>query len=165
MHFSFLFLFFFSNSFCSTCKNFICFYPTTPNPSSPGFMTWEWSGPNFFLVVSFFFLFLLFIYFHCQQKKQELAIISLMMFVFGCVQKLASKTASFLRLNFLVLAHDCDQVERKCDQKNGTRARPEKFCDQHREDFSRPEQCCFRLLVSILSVSQSVCLFVCLYRD
>ena len=27
----------------------------------------------------------------------------------------------FLRLNFRVLAHDCDQDERKCDQKNGTR--------------------------------------------
>ena len=27
----------------------------------------------------------------------------------------------FLRLNFQVLAHDCDQDERKCDQKNGTR--------------------------------------------
>ena len=27
----------------------------------------------------------------------------------------------FLRLNFRLLAHDCDQDERKCDQKNGTR--------------------------------------------
>ena len=44
------------------------------------------------------------------------------MFVSGCVQKMASKIASFfLRLNFRVLAHDCDQDERKCDQKNGTR--------------------------------------------
>ena len=27
----------------------------------------------------------------------------------------------FLRLNFGILAHDCDQDERKCDQKNGIR--------------------------------------------
>ena len=45
-----------------------------------------------------------------------------MMFVSGCVKKMASKIASFfLHLNFQVLAHDCDQDERKCDQKNGTR--------------------------------------------
>ena len=58
------------------------------------------------------------------------------MFVFGCVQKLAF---FYLRLNFWVLAHDCDQDERKCDQKNGTRARLEKFCDWHRKDFSSPD--------------------------
>ena len=37
---------------------------------------------------------------------------------------MASKIASFfffVRLNFRVLTHDCDQDERKCDQKNGTR--------------------------------------------
>ena len=55
----------------------------------------------------FFFLFLLSFDFHPPPppppppKKKELAIISLMMFVFGCVQKLASKIASlFLRPNF-----------------------------------------------------------------
>ena len=63
-----------------------------------------------------------------------------MMFVFGCVQKLASKLAYFLCLNFWVLAEDCDRVERKCDQKNGEGDRPEKLCDHHRKDFSSPEE-------------------------
>ena len=57
----------------------------------------------------------------------------------------------FLRLNFWVLAHDCDQDERKCDQKNGTRARPEKICDWHRKDFSEP--CYYNL-----TLSESFCL-------
>ena len=53
-----------------------------------------------FFLFFFFFFFLLFIDFHYQKKK--LAIISFMMFVeSGCVQKMASKIASFfLRLNF-----------------------------------------------------------------
>ena len=117
-------------SFCSTSKLFICFYSTTPTPSSQGFMRMKWaqllSSSSFSFLSFFFFFFLLFILFHCQKK--ELAIISSMTFVSGCVQKKASKIASFfffffsqLRLNFRVLAHDCDQDERKCDQKNGTR--------------------------------------------
>ena len=124
---------FLSFSFCSTCKRFICFYSTTPTPSSPGFKRMNWAQ----LLSSSFFLFLLSIDFHCKEKKDR-AIISLMMFVFGCVQKLASKIASFFAPKFLSLAHDCDQVERKCDQKNSARARPEKFCDWHRKDFSSP---------------------------
>ena len=120
-----------SFSFCSTCKRFICFYSTTSTPSSQGFMRMKCaqllSSSFFFFFLSFFlsfffffFFFLLFIDFHCQKK--ELAIISLVMFVSGCVQKMASKIAFFcLRLNFRVLAHDCDQDERKCDQKKGTR--------------------------------------------
>ena len=114
-----------SFSFCSTFKLFICFYSTTPTPSSQGFMRMKWAQ---LLSFSFFFFsfFLSFFFFAFHRfslpKEKELAIISLMMFVSGCVQKMASKIASFfLRLNFWVLAHDCDQVERKCDQKNGTR--------------------------------------------
>ena len=82
---------FLSFSFCSTCKLCICCYSTTPTPSSPGFMRMKWAQ----LLSSsfFFFFFFAFIDFHC--RKKELAIISLMMFVFGCVQKLlASKLAS-----------------------------------------------------------------------
>ena len=50
-----------SFSFCSTCKLFICFYSTTPTPSSRGFMRMKW--PNFLLVVSFSFLFFFFFFF------------------------------------------------------------------------------------------------------
>ena len=38
-----------------------------------------------------------------------------------CPEDGLNDSSFFWRLNFWVLAHDCDQVERKCDQKNGTR--------------------------------------------
>ena len=87
------FFFFLSFTFCSTCKLFICFYSTTPTPSSPGFMRMKWAQV---LSSTFFFCFA----FHRfspppPPQKKELAIVSLMMFVFRCVQKLASKIASF----------------------------------------------------------------------
>ena len=117
----------------------MCFYSTTPTPSSPSFMKMNIYRAQLFSSSFFFFFFFFFVSID-HYKKKELAIISLMMFVFGCKQNLTSKIASFLflRLNFWVLAHDCDQVERKCDQKNGARARSEKFCDWHRKDFSSP---------------------------
>ena len=93
---------FLSFSFCCTCKRFIGFYSTTPTPSSPGFKRMNWAQ----LLSSSFFLFFFFAFHRfskvAKKKKKHLAIVSLMMFVFGCVQKLASKIASFffLRLNF-----------------------------------------------------------------
>ena len=69
----FPFFFFLSFSFCSTCKLFICFYSTTPTPSSPGFMRMEWAqvlSRSFFLSFFFFFFFLLFINFYYQNKKK-----------------------------------------------------------------------------------------------
>ena len=123
----FPFFFFSFFSFCSICKLFICFYSTTPAPSPLGFMRISWAQllPSKFLFLFFLSFFFFFFFFFCFSsifiaKKKELAIISLMMFVSGCVQKMASKIA-FFRLNSGVLAHDCDQDERKCDQKNGTR--------------------------------------------
>ena len=99
--------FFLSYSFLSfsffllfTCKLF-CFYSTTPTPSSPGFMRMKWNqllSSSFFL---FFFFLLLSIFI---AKKRELArTISLIMFVLGCVQKLASKIASFFAPKLLSL--------------------------------------------------------------
>ena len=50
------------------------------------------------------------------------------------------------------------KVGRKCNQKNGARARPENFCDWHRKDFSSPEEClqlcsapCLTPLLALLS--------------
>ena len=103
---------------------------------------------------SFFFFSFFLSFFFCFSsifiaKKKELAIISLMMSVFGCVQKMASKIASFffffLRLNFRVLAHDCDQDERKRDQKNGTR-----------ENSATGTEKIFRALINMLSVTDFV---------
>ena len=64
------FFFFLSFSFCSTCKLFICFYSTTPTPSSPGFMRMKWaqllSSTSFFL---FFFFFCFSSIFFTKKKK------------------------------------------------------------------------------------------------
>ena len=49
----------------------------------------------------------------------------------------------FVAPKVLSLAHDCDQVERKCHQQNGARARSEKFCDWHSKDFSSPGEVSF----------------------
>ena len=72
-------------------------------------------------------------------KKKELAIIDDVR-VRVCAE--ASLKVFFLRLNIGVLEHDCGQVERRCEHKNGTRARPEKFCDWHRKYFSSPGTAC-----------------------
>ena len=93
----------------------------------------EWSGPNFFL----FFFFFAFHRFSLPKKGTCYHFIDDIC-VRVCAEAGLKDSFFFLRLNFWVLAHDCDQDERKCDQKNGTRARPEKFCDWHRKDFSSP---------------------------
>ena len=139
--FSFLFLFFLSFSClfflcCSTCKRFICFYSTAPTSSSPSFMKMNWAQ---FLSSSFFFCFVLFsIDFHC--KKRNLLSFHWWCSCSGVCRSWPQIASFFLRLNFWVLAHNCDQVEIKCDQKNGAQARSEKFCDWHRKDFSSPEE-------------------------
>ena len=115
-----------------TCRLLICF--SNSNNSYPVYLFWF--HQHELSTASFFFLFF---DFHCKKKK--LVFMSLMTFVFGCVQKLPSKISFFvfsLRLTFSGLAHDCDQVERKCNQKSGACVRPEKFCDWHRKDFSSP---------------------------
>ena len=64
---------------------------------------------------------------------------SLMVIMWLCAEAAFKDKPVFLRLKFLVLARDCDQNERKYNQKNGARVLPEKFCDWHRKDFSSPE--------------------------
>ena len=107
-------------------------FPTIPTPfSSLGFMSMNWAQ----LLSSSFFIFPL--NFFAKKKNCYHVIDASMMFVFRCVQKAALKEKIlFFRLTFWVLAHNCDQDERKCDQKNGARIRPEKCCDWHRKDFS-----------------------------
>ena len=158
--FPFFSVFFLSSSLCFTCKRFICFYsahvrrqslpvwpptlnkiplPFLPLLNNPYPFPSEFHenelGTTSFSKVLFFVCFPSILI----AKKRNLLSLNDSKFHWWCsfsvcVQKLASKIAS------LSLAHDCDQVERKCDQKNGARARSEKFCDWHRKDFSSPEQ-------------------------
>ena len=97
----------------------MCVYSTTRSLLPlPVRVSWKLTGHTFFLVVSFFFFFVS-IDFHC--KKKELAIISLMMFVFGCEQKLTAKIASFFFLRLIKLLSLGTRL-----RPSGKKMRPEK---------------------------------------
>ena len=96
---------------------FICFL-TTPTPfSSADFMSMNWAQ---LLCSSFFLSFLRF-----SLKKMTCYRVIDDVCVRVCAEAaLKEKVFLFLHLTFWVLAHDCDQDERKCDQKNGARVWP-----------------------------------------
>ena len=102
------FLFFFFLLYLQTFNRLLL---DTSYPFLSGFQENDWAQ---ILYSSYFFFAFHRFSLQRKKKKKHLAIISLMMFVFGCVQKLALKIAVFfLRLNFWVLAHDNNQVEKK----------------------------------------------------